>query len=262
MLYHINNTGEIKSCSAKKNTCPFGGFDKHFSSVISARRFFEDENSSNLIKTINKEKLSKQEAENLLKQTSFSDSELVGFLYTGSKMYNLNHSKSDQDIHLIAEFKGPGETLLINKNIDLTVFSHDAFLSRIYEVSPMDIDILKSKNIVIENKYESIFNNIRYNPYIYYERSVAKSYEDITNSFNSVKTKERSEKSLKIAIRSLILAEKMLNEGDKNFDPKFTEILKENFYSLYTEFLNSNLDKDALFRNIQEEARYIINKGY
>ena len=47
-MFHVNDNGDVKPCSASKGTCPFSP-DRHFENIQEAQQYYEDEMSHNTV---------------------------------------------------------------------------------------------------------------------------------------------------------------------------------------------------------------------
>lgn len=271
MKYHLSDDGPA-ICRATIRNCPYGaaGGD-HFESLPEAEKAFADSLGGDVSSPLKKPKiyapakpeiptLTKSSVQEILSNLNKIPKNLTtveGFGYLGSSLYGLHHEESDQDVFVLVEGKGIGFHQ-VGEEMDVRVDTVDAFYVRLWESAPEDIDILQSPMLDIsESKYSSLLKNFRFDTARYSNESRQHSLLDFKLIVKNLRTQERRDKSIKVAVRSLMLARKVDVQG-LDYSPEFTDDERENYYRIVEEVrkeINDGKDAWALMRFTEKKAK-------
>lgn len=276
--YHINDNGIASLCVAQ-GECPITkrSDGEHYNSKIEARKAYEDIMKTSVINRKKKKKKQTlyapakpvivqptlEEAEGLVERVktqlskngrkSFPDvvnGNIIAYGLTGSSIYNLHHPESDRDITVITDSpKGQDfHHVFEEDDADVRIMSGFNFAEKVMEGTPPNVDLIVSGQLHMEkdNPYYSYFNSLRFNKLAYLDKIGRHARSDIRGAFKD-KADKRSAKSLKTALRNIVLNERFLNDG--NLRVEFTDSEREQFYKSYTELvewskkIKKNVDK-------------------
>lgn len=248
MKYHLSDDGPA-ICRASVRSCPYGaaGGD-HFESLPEAEKAFADSLGGDLSEPLKKPKTyapsrpdiepltlaGVQEILGTLKKLPKHLSTVEGFGFNGSSLYGLHHEDSDQDVYVLVEGKGVGFHQ-VGEDMDVRIDTVDAFYARLWESAPEDIDILRSTHLDLSgSKFKQIFENFRFDTLHYTKESRLHALLDFKLIAKNLRTQERREKSIKVAIRSLMLARKVEVQG-LGYTPEFNDSEREHYYRIIEE---------------------------
>jgi hypothetical protein len=270
MKYHLSDAGPAV-CRASVRSCPYGvaGGD-HFESLPEAEKAFAESLGGDLSEPLKKPKTyapirpdiepltlaGVQEILGSLKKLPKHLSTVEGFGYLGSSLYGLHHEDSDQDVFVLVDGKGIGFHQ-VGEDMDVRIDTVDAFYARLWESAPEDIDILRSKHLDISgSKFKQIFQNFRFDTLNYSKESRQHALGDFKLIAKNLRTAERREKSIKVAIRSLMLARKVDLQG-LDYTPEFNDSEREHYYRIVEEVrekVAEGADAWALMRFAEKSA--------
>jgi hypothetical protein len=273
MKYHLSDDGPAV-CRASVRSCPYGvaGGD-HFESLPEAEKAFAESLGGDLSEPLKKPKTyapvrpeiptltlsSVQDILSNLKKIPKHLTTVEGFGYLGSSLYGLHHEDSDQDVFVLVDGKGIGFHQ-VGEEMDVRVDTVDAFYVRLWESAPEDIDILRSPRLNISgSKYAPLLENFRFDTLHYSKESRQHALGDFKLIVKNLRTPERREKSIKVAVRSIMLARKVDVQG-LDYTPEFNDSEREHYYRIVEEVrekVAEGADAWALMRFAEKSANAV-----
>lgn len=270
--FHITENGPA-ACSATVRECPYGASGgEHFESRSEAESSFAESLGGTAPVALRKSKKFAPErldgppvtAERIYEILN-SDRKFprnIGkplmFGLIGSNMYGLDTPDSDQDIWVLAEGKGTGYSETPSDSFDFRIDTVLDFYDSAQECTPETIDMLRSReHQTIDSKFAPLLENFRFSEYTYIRKMRNHAFNDFRNATNKNITEKRQAKALKVAIRSVMMTEKVTRDG-QFYDPKFSEDEREAFYKIYAETdaaRLSGVSSDELSRVTYERVR-------
>lgn len=247
--FHITENGPA-ACTATVRECPYGASGgEHFESMAEAESSFAESLGGATPAVLKKTKTYAPERLNAPPVTAERIQEILNsgrripknigkpLMYgvVGSNLYGLDTPISDQDIWVLADGKGTGYNESDANSFDFRIDTVLDFYASAQECTPETIDILRSReHQTIDSKFSAFLENFRFSEYSYIRKMQAHAKNDFRNATNQKITPKRQAKALKVAIRSVMMSEKVLRDG-QFYDPKFSEIEREAFYKIHTE---------------------------
>jgi hypothetical protein len=187
--------------------------------------------------------------------------ETLAYGYAGSRLYGLNTDTSDIDISIIADKKGRDKQF-IRGEIDLRIHPIDLLTKRLWTAELPETDLIFSRSLTFTNdRYETMLYSFRPNSYHYFSNSEAMAIKFMPKITPEIAENRREYKSLKASIRALMLAWKMLDQGDE-FMPIFTERERDTYWRLMEDFqkrAQNGQDWETMMTAIHHEARKLRN---
>lgn len=273
MKYHLSDDGPAV-CRAAVRSCPYGAAgEEHFESLPEAEKAFAESLGGDLSAPLKRPKVHApfrpelptlthdgvQEVLANLKKLPKHLRNVEGFGFNGSSLYGLHHEDSDQDVFVLVSGKGVGFHQ-VGEEMDVRIDTVDAFYARLWESAPEDIDILRSPRLDISaSKFKQIFQNFRFDTLHYSKESRQHALGDFKLIAKNQRTIERREKSVKVAVRSLMLARKVEVQG-LNYSPEFNDLEREHYYRIVAEVreeVASGADAYTLMRFAEKAANAV-----
>lgn len=246
--FHITENGPA-ACTATIRECPYGASGgEHFESLPQAEESFAQSLGGAAPAVLKKKKKYAPERLDAQPVTSEMIEEIMKlknipknigkplmFGLIGSNLYGLDTPDSDQDIWVLADGKGTGYSKIAAGSHDIRIDTALNFVESLSECVPESIDILRSRqNTMIDDKFSAVLNNFRFNEHLYVRKMEEHAQADFKNCTNPKITEARRKKHLKVAVRSVILMNKVTRDG-QYYDPKFNDEEREFFYKIHTE---------------------------
>lgn len=171
----------------------------------------------------------------------------------GSELYGLQAPSSDKDVLRITDSMSYYSQQAIRGEDDVRTVSLGFFLDKIYDSQPVEVDVLRSPTFsVLNENYYPLLSSIRFNPFVYVKRAESHSLQCFSRKEYGADTR-RGIKNLKCGLRTLIVAQKVLEYGQH-----YSPVIDRNaFYSTLDRFiLQCELLKEL---PVSERGRVTLN---
>lgn len=185
---------------------------------------------------------------------NYTMGKIIAWTYSGSTLYNLATEQSDTDIAIITEGRGK-DRQHINGEIDLRITPIEMFMKRLWDTSIPETDLLMSRAFdFTDSSYRHMLESFRPNAYQYFYNSEALAMKFLPKITPEIGNIRREYKMLKACTRSIMLAWKMLDQGE-NFDPRFDQREQNEYWSMIEYFQNRFQNGDD-WKNILNDMHY------